>query len=60
MERKEGALKEIKIADFSWAGVGPITAKLLADFGATVVHIESHTKLDVVRVVSPFNSLLSK
>lgn len=54
MEKRDGALEEIKVADFSWAGVGPITAKLLADFGASVVHIESHTKLDVVRVVTPF------
>jgi len=54
MQTKEGALEGIKVADFSWAGVGPITAKLLADFGATVVHIESHTKLDIVRLVTPF------
>ena len=34
-------LEGVKVADFSWIGVGPITAKALADHGATVVHIES-------------------
>src|SRR5439155_2294221 len=31
-------LEGVKVADFSWIGVGPITAKALADHGATVVH----------------------
>ena len=31
----------VKVADFSWIGVGPITAKYLADHGATVVHVET-------------------
>ena len=34
-------LEGVKVADFSWIGVGPITAKALADHGATVVHVES-------------------
>ena len=44
----------IKVADFTWVGVGPITVKNLADHGATVVHIESHTHLDTLRVTPPF------
>ena len=35
-------------------GVGPITIKNLADHGATVLHIESHTHLDTLRVTPPF------
>jgi benzylsuccinate CoA-transferase BbsF subunit len=27
----------VKVADFAWIGVGPITVKYLADHGATVV-----------------------
>ncbi len=44
----------IKVADFSWIGVGPITAKYLADHGATVVHIETEQPADRLRVVGPF------
>jgi benzylsuccinate CoA-transferase BbsF subunit len=44
----------LKVADFSWVGVGPITAKYLADHGATTVHVESATRPDVLRTVGPF------
>ena len=43
----------IKIADFAWIGVGPITVKYLADHGATVVHIESATRPDSLRLGQP-------
>jgi len=44
----------LKIADFSWVGVGPITAKCLADHGATVVRIETESRLDTLRAQPPF------
>ena len=44
----------IKIADFSWVGVGPITTKYLADHGATVVRVETTNPLDILRVAGPF------
>ena len=47
-------LKGLKVADFSWVGVGPITAKALADHGATVVRVESGGRLDPLRVNPPF------
>lgn len=47
-------LEGVKVADFSWIGVGPITAKSLADHGATVVHIESDSPADRLRLVGPF------
>ena len=47
-------LAGVKVADFSWIGVGPITAKALADHGATVVHIETDNPVDRLRVVGPF------
>ena len=47
-------LEGVKVADFSWIGVGPITAKALADHGATVVHIESDNPPDRLRLVGPF------
>jgi len=44
----------LKVADFAWVGVGPIIAKALADHGATVVHVESATHPDVLRLGPPF------
>ena len=44
----------VKVADFSWIGVGPITAKGLADHGATVIHIETDRPVDRLRMVGPF------
>jgi crotonobetainyl-CoA:carnitine CoA-transferase CaiB-like acyl-CoA transferase len=44
----------IKIADFSWIGVGPITAKYFADHGATVVHVETERPVDRLRNLGPF------
>ncbi len=48
------AFEGLKVADFSWVGVGPIIAKALADHGATVVHVESATRTDVLRTLPPF------
>jgi len=47
------AFSGLKVADFSWVGVGPITAKALADHGATVVHIESASMPDILRMGRP-------
>jgi len=43
----------ITVADFSWVGVGPISAKYLADHGARVIRIESETRPDVLRAGAP-------
>lgn len=47
------ALEGVKVADFSWVGVGPIIARILAHHGATVVHIESETAPDPLRALAP-------
>lgn len=52
--RERLPLEGVKVADFSWIGVGPITAKALADHGATVVHIEFDNPPDRLRLVGPF------
>ena len=48
------AFDGLKVADFAWVGVGPIMSKALADHGARVAHIESSTRLDVLRLLPPF------
>jgi benzylsuccinate CoA-transferase BbsF subunit len=47
-------LEGIKVADFTWVWTGPTTTKVLADFGATVVRIESNKRLGVWRISPPF------
>ncbi len=44
----------LRVADFSWVGVGPISAKCLADHGADVIRVESENRPDVLRAGGPF------
>ncbi len=48
------AFDGLKVADFAWVGVGPIISKSFADHGATVVHVESSQRIDVLRMLPPF------
>lgn len=47
------ALEDIKICDLMWVMAGPAATRVLADFGATVVRIESAARPDPARGVSP-------
>jgi len=47
-------LEGLKVADFSWVGVGPISGKYLADHGANVIRIESTTRADNLRTAGPY------
>ena len=49
---RSNAFEGLKVADFAWVGVGPIIGKALADHGATVVHVESMTRPDVLRTAA--------
>ena len=44
----------LRVADFSWVGVGPMIGKALADQGADVIRIESTSRMDLLRTVPPF------
>ena len=48
------ALTGVKIADFTWSVAGPLTVKCLADHGAEVIHVESSTRPELLRVLPPF------
>lgn len=49
----QGPLAGIRVIDFTWVGAGPFTTKILADFGAEVVKIESRTRPDQLRRAEP-------
>lgn len=44
----------LKVLDFGWIGVGPITARYFADHGATTIRIESATRFDGLRMAPPY------
>ncbi len=48
------AFESIKVMDFSWAGVGPMVSRVLAEHGATVIRVESHNRPDSLRFAGPF------
>ena len=45
---------DLKIAAFGWAMVGPLTLKFFADYGATVIRIETRHRPCTTRTSSPF------
>ncbi|MDP2919406.1 MAG: CoA transferase [Dehalococcoidia bacterium] len=47
-------LEDVKIADFTWALVGPISTKPFSDYGAQVIKIEGRTRPDSRRASGPF------
>jgi crotonobetainyl-CoA:carnitine CoA-transferase CaiB-like acyl-CoA transferase len=53
-ESSSGALEGLKVLDFTWAYAGPAATRYLADYGATVIRVESAKKLDALRTVGPF------
>jgi len=52
MDKK--VFEEIKVLDFGWVIAGPMTLKYLADYGATVICLESSQHPDLLRTSAPF------
>lgn len=52
--RQLRALEGLKVLDFTWVYAGPAATRYLADYGATVVRVESAKKIDALRTSSPF------
>ena len=47
-------LAGVKILDLFWVVAGPGATRMLADYGATVVHVETRRKVDMLRNVPPY------
>ena len=50
------ALKGLKVLDLMWVMAGPAGSRVLADHGATVVRVESTTRIETARTLQPFRN----
>jgi crotonobetainyl-CoA:carnitine CoA-transferase CaiB-like acyl-CoA transferase len=49
-------LGDVKVLDFMWVLAGPGITRAMADYGATIVRIESTQRVDATRTVGPFKN----
>ncbi|MBI3249122.1 MAG: CoA transferase [Deltaproteobacteria bacterium] len=47
-------LSDVKILDLMWVMAGPAGTRVLADYGATVVRVDSQRRIDTARTLQPF------
>ena len=45
---------DLKVLDLAWVVAGPVIGRVLADYGATVVRVESSRRVETARVMGPF------
>jgi len=55
----EKVFEDLKVAAFCWGIAGPLMVKYLAEHGATVVRIESASRIDMVRLTAPYKDKIS-
>lgn len=48
------ALAGLKVLDLMWVMAGPAASRVLADYGADVIRVESVHRIDTARTLSPF------
>jgi len=49
-------LEDVKILDFMWVMAGPAGTRMLADYGAVIVRVESPTRIDTARTLAPYHN----
>lgn len=50
-----GILKGLKILDFSTLYPGPMATMVFADLGADIIHVESSKRVDMMRIMPPYD-----
>ena len=48
------ALEGVKVLDLAWVVAGPTIGRTLADYGATVVRVESSVRIEAARMTGPY------
>ena len=51
---KNEALENLKVVDLSWVVAGPTIGRVLADYGSTVIQVQSTKRIDPARKIGPF------
>jgi benzylsuccinate CoA-transferase BbsF subunit len=54
LEKRDGVFSGLTILAFCWAVVGPLTMKLFADYGATVIRVETQHRPCTMRTSAPY------
>jgi len=47
-------LEGVKVLDLAWVVAGPLIGRNLADYGATVIRVESSKRVETARLMGPF------
>ncbi len=47
-------LSDVNVLDFQWVMAGPASTRVLADWGATVIRVESSHRVETARTIQPF------
>jgi crotonobetainyl-CoA:carnitine CoA-transferase CaiB-like acyl-CoA transferase len=50
----DAPLNRLKVLDLAWVVAGPVIGRALADFGATVIRVESSKRIETARMMGPF------
>ena len=46
---------DLKVVDLTWVVAGPTVGRVLADYGATVIRVETAKRVETARLVGPFH-----
>ncbi len=55
----DAALADVKVLDLMWVIAGPSATRVMADHGATIVRVESQTRVETARTIGPYRNGVS-